>query len=169
MQHNNGDPAEAQQEHWQHPKMYGEQPSAPAVHAAAVFRATGAKKVLELGAGHGRDALHSDLMHRQDQEVAVKRPGIGGGSAKPLGWPSAVTTVLPACAPRKGEPMVARPGPPCGPWATVSSRAGRRPTSSTRSRIPPGLSRSATRVPRRGRRARSRRESTVTVQAIRSR
>ncbi|MFC9293879.1 class I SAM-dependent methyltransferase [Streptomyces sp. NPDC057011] len=55
--------AEAQREHWQqtygvHPWMYGEEPSAPAVHAAAVFRAAGAREVLELGAGHGRDALY---------------------------------------------------------------------------------------------------------------
>lgn len=55
--------AEAQRQHWQstytaHPGMYGEQPSTPAVHAAQVFRAAGAKDVLELGAGHGRDALY---------------------------------------------------------------------------------------------------------------
>ncbi|MEU8652711.1 methyltransferase domain-containing protein [Streptomyces sp. NPDC048737] len=37
--------------------MYGEEPSEPAVHAAEVFRAAGAVDVLELGAGHGRDAL----------------------------------------------------------------------------------------------------------------
>ncbi|MDJ0343946.1 class I SAM-dependent methyltransferase [Streptomyces sp. H10-C2] len=55
--------ADAQRRHWQdtyaaHPGMYGEQPSAPAVHAAGVFRAAGAEDVLELGAGHGRDALY---------------------------------------------------------------------------------------------------------------
>lgn len=54
--------AGAQREHWQrtygeHPGMYGEEPSEPAVHAAEVFRAAGAREVLELGAGHGRDAL----------------------------------------------------------------------------------------------------------------
>lgn len=54
--------AETQRRHWQytyaaHPGMYGEEPSAPAVHAAAVFRAAGAEDLLELGAGHGRDAL----------------------------------------------------------------------------------------------------------------
>lgn len=37
--------------------MYGGQPSAPAVYAAKIFRAAGARDVLELGAGHGRDAL----------------------------------------------------------------------------------------------------------------
>jgi len=54
--------AAAQRAQWEntyaaHPGMYGEQPSAPAVHAAGVFRAAGASDVLELGAGHGRDAL----------------------------------------------------------------------------------------------------------------
>lgn len=54
--------AEIQRRHWQdtyaaQPGMYGEEPSRPAVHAAAVFRAAGAQDVLELGAGHGRDAL----------------------------------------------------------------------------------------------------------------
>jgi SAM-dependent methyltransferase len=38
--------------------MYGSAPSAPAVHAARVFRAAGAGRVLELAAGHGRDALY---------------------------------------------------------------------------------------------------------------
>ncbi|MCX0244718.1 class I SAM-dependent methyltransferase [Streptomyces drozdowiczii] len=55
--------AEIQQRHWQdtytaHPGMYGERPSVPAAWAADVFRAAGARDVLELGAGHGRDALH---------------------------------------------------------------------------------------------------------------
>jgi SAM-dependent methyltransferase len=57
------DLAGAQREHWQgtytaHPGMYGEQPSEPAVNAAGVFGAAGARDVLELGAGHGRDALY---------------------------------------------------------------------------------------------------------------
>ncbi len=52
-----------QRAHWQevytaHPGMYGEQPSTAALHAAAVFRTAGARNVLELGAGHGRDALY---------------------------------------------------------------------------------------------------------------
>ncbi|MEZ0093593.1 class I SAM-dependent methyltransferase [Streptacidiphilus sp. EB129] len=55
--------ADAQRGHWQHtyaahPGMYGERPSEPAVYAAVAFRAAGAREVLELGAGHGRDALH---------------------------------------------------------------------------------------------------------------
>ncbi|MBZ4019658.1 class I SAM-dependent methyltransferase [Streptomyces purpurogeneiscleroticus] len=54
---------ETQRAHWQstysaHPGMYGDQPSASAVHAAGVFRAAGAGDVLELGCGHGRDALY---------------------------------------------------------------------------------------------------------------
>ncbi|TWE20376.1 class I SAM-dependent methyltransferase [Kitasatospora atroaurantiaca] len=53
---------EVQREHWEqtygaHPRMYGDRPSDPAVHAAESFRAAGARDVLELGAGHGRDAL----------------------------------------------------------------------------------------------------------------
>ncbi|WP_086769643.1 class I SAM-dependent methyltransferase [Streptomyces bobili] len=54
--------AKAQRAHWQqtygsHPGMYGQEPSAPVRHAATVFRASGSRNVLELGAGHGRDAL----------------------------------------------------------------------------------------------------------------
>ncbi|MFF6951358.1 class I SAM-dependent methyltransferase [Streptomyces iakyrus] len=60
--HEGGELAEAQREHWQqtygaHPGMYGDRPSDAAVHAAGKFRAAGANDVLELGAGHGRDAL----------------------------------------------------------------------------------------------------------------
>jgi SAM-dependent methyltransferase len=57
------DLTEAQRRHWQdtytsHPGMYGEEPSASAAHAVRLFRASGSHDVLELGAGHGRDALH---------------------------------------------------------------------------------------------------------------
>ncbi|MHA7658638.1 class I SAM-dependent methyltransferase [Mycobacterium sp. ML2] len=38
--------------------MYGSAPSAPAVYAANLFKATGAKRLLELAAGHGRDAVY---------------------------------------------------------------------------------------------------------------
>lgn len=63
MERHERDLAEQQRAHWQgtyaaHPGMYGEQPSEPAVHAAGVLRAQGARDVLELGAGHGRDALY---------------------------------------------------------------------------------------------------------------
>jgi SAM-dependent methyltransferase len=55
--------AREQRTHWQrtyatNPHMYGHQPSAPAVHAADLLRRRGAVDVLELGAGHGRDALY---------------------------------------------------------------------------------------------------------------
>jgi SAM-dependent methyltransferase len=53
----------AQRQHWQdtyrvHPRMYGSDPSTPAVYAARVFKAAGAERLLELAAGHGRDALY---------------------------------------------------------------------------------------------------------------
>jgi SAM-dependent methyltransferase len=53
---------EGQREHWErtygeHPGMYGEEPSEPAQYAIEAFRAAGAREVLELGAGHGRDSL----------------------------------------------------------------------------------------------------------------
>ncbi|WP_210571389.1 class I SAM-dependent methyltransferase [Streptomyces sp. GESEQ-4] len=55
--------AREQRRHWQrtyagHPDLYGDEPSAPAVYAAELFRRAGAHEVLELGAGHGRDALY---------------------------------------------------------------------------------------------------------------
>ncbi|GHG99013.1 class I SAM-dependent methyltransferase [Streptomyces lanatus] len=63
MHQHHGDLAATQQEHWQqtyaaHPGMYGAAPSGPAAYAATAFREAGAEVVLELGAGHGRDALH---------------------------------------------------------------------------------------------------------------
>ncbi|MEZ0069764.1 SAM-dependent methyltransferase [Streptacidiphilus sp. MAP12-20] len=56
------DLAAQQRQHWEqtysaNPGMYGPEPSEAARHAAAVFRKAGAREVLELGAGHGRDAL----------------------------------------------------------------------------------------------------------------
>ena len=53
----------AQRQQWQdtyraHPTMYGREPSTAAVHAATVYHALGAHHVLELGAGHGRDAVY---------------------------------------------------------------------------------------------------------------
>ncbi|MFG2112009.1 SAM-dependent methyltransferase [Streptomyces sp. NPDC048718] len=54
---------DAPRAHWQriyqeNPGMYGEEPSGPARYAAGLFTAAGARDVLELGAGHGRDALY---------------------------------------------------------------------------------------------------------------
>jgi SAM-dependent methyltransferase len=52
----------AQHRQWErtyrvHPDLYGDEPSAPGRYAAGLFGAAGAATVLELGAGHGRDAL----------------------------------------------------------------------------------------------------------------
>ncbi|WP_116244104.1 class I SAM-dependent methyltransferase [Nocardiopsis sp. FIRDI 009] len=51
-----------QREHWRNvyarnPHMYGAEPSEAARHAARVWAERDARTVLELGAGHGRDAL----------------------------------------------------------------------------------------------------------------
>jgi SAM-dependent methyltransferase len=53
----------AQQEHWAgmfaaHPEMFGTDPSEAAVAAADLFDQAGIAKVLELGAGQGRDTLY---------------------------------------------------------------------------------------------------------------
>ncbi|MGW5361943.1 methyltransferase domain-containing protein [Actinopolymorpha pittospori] len=57
------DLAAVQREQWQRtyaerPGMYGCRPSEAGVYAAEVFLAGGVETVLELGAGHGRDALY---------------------------------------------------------------------------------------------------------------
>ncbi|MEV0031178.1 class I SAM-dependent methyltransferase [Nocardia sp. NPDC050793] len=57
------DLGDIQRQHWQstylaNPGMYGEKPSTSAIQAAQIFGAAGARTILELGAGHGRDALH---------------------------------------------------------------------------------------------------------------
>jgi SAM-dependent methyltransferase len=54
--------AAAQQQHWQqtyaaHPCLYGDQPSDAAKYAMELFGSSGVTTVLELGGGHGRDAL----------------------------------------------------------------------------------------------------------------
>jgi SAM-dependent methyltransferase len=63
MPHEQPDLSAVQRRHWQdtyraHPDMYGSAPSAPAVYGAKVFKSAGAQRVLELAAGHGRDALY---------------------------------------------------------------------------------------------------------------
>src|SRR5581483_3609090 len=54
--------AAAQRAHWQqtyaaHPHLYGEQPSEAAQNALEVFRSVGVSRLVDLGGGHGRDAL----------------------------------------------------------------------------------------------------------------
>ncbi|MFC9673716.1 class I SAM-dependent methyltransferase [Streptomyces sp. NPDC057651] len=82
MADNKQELADAQRRHWQdtytaHPGMYGEQPSAPAVHAASVFHAAGARDVLELGAGHGRDALYFARQGFTVQATDFSATGLG--------------------------------------------------------------------------------------------
>lgn len=54
--------AAAQWRHWQdvyeaNPHMYGDERSDPAAYAADIFAGAGARHLLALGAGHGRDTL----------------------------------------------------------------------------------------------------------------
>lgn len=76
--------------------MYGEQPSAPAVHAATAFRAAGATDVLELGAGHGRDALYFAREGFTVQATDFSPVGLEQlrGSARDQGIAGQVTTVV---------------------------------------------------------------------------
>ena len=92
---------EAQRVHWQHtyaahPGMYGEQPSAPALHAATVFRMAGVADVLELGAGHGRDALYFAREGFTVQATDFSPVGLGQlrGSARDQGVAGRVTTAV---------------------------------------------------------------------------
>jgi hypothetical protein len=53
---------DAQSQHWQgmlesKPEMFGRDPSEPARRAAADLEAAGARRILELGGGQGRDSL----------------------------------------------------------------------------------------------------------------
>lgn len=63
MPHGRSDLCAQQRRHWQdtyraHPEMYGSAPSAPAVYATKLFKDADAKTVVELAAGHGRDAVY---------------------------------------------------------------------------------------------------------------
>ncbi|WP_316520172.1 class I SAM-dependent methyltransferase [Kitasatospora brasiliensis] len=73
--------ADAQRAHWQrtytaNPGMYGEQPSGPAEYATEAFTAAGARDVLELGAGHGRDTLHFARAGFRVQAADFSRTGL---------------------------------------------------------------------------------------------
>jgi SAM-dependent methyltransferase len=53
---------DGQKQHWERmlgtkPEMFGRDPSEPARRSAAEFRAAGARRILELGGGQGRDSL----------------------------------------------------------------------------------------------------------------
>jgi SAM-dependent methyltransferase len=89
--------ARDQREHWQrtyadHPEMYGEQPSDPAVYAAGVFPAGG--RVLELGAGHGRDALFFARQGFRVLATDFSAEGLRQLAARAEGQGLAVTTGL---------------------------------------------------------------------------
>lgn len=93
--------ADAQGKHWQstyaaHPHMYGDEPSAPAVHAAQIFHASEARDVLELGAGHGRDTLF--FARERFSVIAADFSSVGlnhlRDSAREQGIADRVTTVV---------------------------------------------------------------------------
>jgi len=75
----------AQQEHWEDtftekPDMFGTSPSEPAKAAVEVFKNEGAKTILELGSGQGRDTLFfarsGFRVHALDySEVAIRTVG----------------------------------------------------------------------------------------------
>ncbi|MFK4099917.1 class I SAM-dependent methyltransferase [Streptomyces sp. NPDC019531] len=95
------DLGEAQLAHWQdtyaaHPGMYGAHPSAPAVHAARVFHTAGARDVLELGAGHGRDALFLAREGFLVQATDFSATGLGQlrAAARAQGVAERVTTLV---------------------------------------------------------------------------
>ena len=95
------DLADAQRRHWQgtyaaHPGMYGEQPSSAARHAVGVFRQIEARDVLELGAGHGRDALHFAREGFTVQAVDFSATGLDQlrTAARAQGVAEQVTTVV---------------------------------------------------------------------------
>ena len=53
---------DAQRQHWEHtlgqkPEMFGRAPSEAAYRAAAIFAREGSRRILELGAGQGRDTV----------------------------------------------------------------------------------------------------------------
>ncbi|MFB7915553.1 hypothetical protein [Streptomyces sp. NPDC056061] len=78
------------------PGMWGEQPSAPAVRAADVFRSAGARDVPELVGGHGRDAHfgagtdhgNSDSIHEHGGfAVHFADRALADADAVAEGWP----------------------------------------------------------------------------------
>ena len=72
---------DAQAQHWEStlrtmPEMFGRNPSAPASAAAAAFRRSGAKTILELGDGQGRDSLFFAVVGFQVHVLDYARSGI---------------------------------------------------------------------------------------------
>jgi SAM-dependent methyltransferase len=79
-----------------HPAMYGGRSSAPAVYAAKVFRDAGARDVLELGAGHGRDTLFFAPQGFAVRALDFSASGLQqlGEAARALGIDERVTTTV---------------------------------------------------------------------------
>ncbi|APU43342.1 class I SAM-dependent methyltransferase [Streptomyces sp. TN58] len=95
------DLAGAQRRHWQdtytsHPGMYGEQPSSAALYASAFFRAAEAREVLELGAGHGRDALYFARAGFAVQATDFSKTGLEQlvAAVRELGVADRITTMV---------------------------------------------------------------------------
>lgn len=70
-----------QNPHWEKtytstPEMFGKEPSEPAKKAAELFRKEGAIKVLELGAGQGRDTLFFARSGFQIHALDYSEPGV---------------------------------------------------------------------------------------------
>jgi SAM-dependent methyltransferase len=70
-----------QHAHWdavyeRKPEMFGGSPSASAIYASQRFRQAGATRVLELGAGHGRDTLHFAAEGFQVTALDYSRTGL---------------------------------------------------------------------------------------------
>ncbi|MGW0760121.1 class I SAM-dependent methyltransferase [Streptomyces sp. NPDC002814] len=91
--------AREQRRHWQrtyagHPDLYGDEPSAPAVYAAELFRRAGAHEVLELGAGHGRDALYFAREGFAVHATDFSAEGLERLSARAAGSGLSVTTTV---------------------------------------------------------------------------
>ncbi len=93
-------PLNAQRHHWEkmyteNPDMFGKEPSYPARRAAEMFANEGAKKILELGSGQGRDTLffarHSFQVYALDYSDegldAIQKKGDA------LGLSGSVTTI----------------------------------------------------------------------------
>lgn len=86
-------PGTPQQEHWEetyagNPAFFGEKPSEFGLYAAVLFRREGARTILELGCGHGRDTLmftgkgfSVTALDYSEKALEVLSSNVAGGSA----------------------------------------------------------------------------------------
>ncbi len=121
---------------WRPPGMYGQEPSAPAVHATEVFHANSTKNVLELGAGYGRDALSLPVKARRSRRPA-RRHGLEQlkGAAQCQGLATRVTTAVQHARALHFPTLPWTPSTPtcCCAWPCPPRRSSLIPTSSTSS------------------------------------